>query len=242
VTYDAFAVGAFGLLGSGEFEPWAEEVDRWLLERARPGPVLILPTASAPEGDDVFDKWGRRGLHHYRRVGVDAEVVPLKTRSDAGRPELVARIGEAAMVFFSGGNPAYLARTLSGTPFWSAVVGGLGAGLAYGGCSAGVAALGERTTDTGSRAVSHAVLRPGLRLFRGTSFAPHWDAVERYRPGLRAFLVEAVGDHRLVAVDERTALVGDGTRWTVRGHGAVHVLERGAWTEHAAGEEMAFTG
>jgi cyanophycinase len=235
-------VAAFGLLGSGEFEPWTEEVDRWLLERARPGPVLILPTASAPEGDDVFDDWGRRGLQHYRRMGVDAQVVPLKTRADAIRPELVARIADAAVVFFSGGNPAYLARTLSGTPFWSAVVGGLEARVAYGGCSAGVAALGERTNDTASRVVSEDVLRPGLRVFRGTSFAPHWDAVERYRPGLRAFLVEALGDHRLVTVDERTALVGDGTRWTVLGHGAVHVLEHGAWREHAAGGELAFTG
>jgi cyanophycinase len=235
-------VAAFGLLGSGEFEPWAEEVDRWLLDRARPGPALILPTASAPEGDDVFDGWGRRGLQHYRRVGVDAQVVPLKTRADAVRPELVAQIADAAMVFFSGGNPAYLARTLSGTPFWSAVVAGLDARLAYAGCSAGVAALGDRTTDTGSRAVSEDVLRPGLRLFHRTSFAPHWDAVERYRPGLRTFLVEALGDHRLVAVDEKTAMVGDGRRWTVLGHGAVHVFEDGAWTRHAAGGGMAFTG
>ena len=35
---------SFALLGSGEFEPWNEEVDRWLLGRAdgRDGRVLIL--------------------------------------------------------------------------------------------------------------------------------------------------------------------------------------------------------
>lgn len=40
------------LLGPGEFEPWAVGVDRWVLARARTGDprVLILPTASAPEG------------------------------------------------------------------------------------------------------------------------------------------------------------------------------------------------
>ena len=39
---------SFGLLGSGEFEPWNDEVDRWLLDRATgDGSVLILPTACA---------------------------------------------------------------------------------------------------------------------------------------------------------------------------------------------------
>jgi hypothetical protein len=88
----------WALLGSGEFRPWAEEVDRWMLERARPGRVLILPTASAPEGHEVFDRWGRMGLEHYRRLGVEAEVVSLKDHEDAARPELAARLDTAAAV------------------------------------------------------------------------------------------------------------------------------------------------
>jgi hypothetical protein len=45
------------LLGSGEFDPWSEPVERWLLERSSnpDGPVLIFPTASAHEGDSTFD-------------------------------------------------------------------------------------------------------------------------------------------------------------------------------------------
>ena len=47
------------LMGSGEFEPWSEEVDRFSLSRADfgDGSVVILPTASAPEGDEVFNRW-----------------------------------------------------------------------------------------------------------------------------------------------------------------------------------------
>ena len=60
----------FALLGSGEFEPWTEEVDRWLLERTTgSGRVLILPTASAPEGDAIFNQWGDMGLEHYGSWG-----------------------------------------------------------------------------------------------------------------------------------------------------------------------------
>src|SRR5919198_3008099 len=84
----------FALLGSGEFEPWSEEVDRWMLARVanRDGAVLILPTASAPEGNGVFDRWADMGLDHFRRLEVPAEVLPVKTRADASRPDLVARL------------------------------------------------------------------------------------------------------------------------------------------------------
>ena len=133
------------LLGSGEFEPWTDEIDRGLLAESRVGDgrVLILPTASAPEGDEVFDRWGAAGLDHYASASIPAEVVPLKSREDAERSDVIARLDEASLVFFSGGNPAYLAATLIGTSFWSAVVERLGAGLAYAGCSAGAACLPE---------------------------------------------------------------------------------------------------
>jgi cyanophycinase len=229
----------FGLLGSGEFEPWAAEVDRLLLDRARPGCVLILPTASAPEGDHVFDGWGRKGLDHYGSQGIEAQVLPLKSHADASGPKLVAALDGAAMVFLSGGNPRFLADTLAGSAFWSAVQQHLDRGLAYAGCSAGMAALGELAPDTGFRTTGRDGLRPGLRLFPGTNFAPHWDTVETYRPGLRAVLVEALGHHRLVAVDERTALVGEADRWTVVGAGSVHVLAGGKWRHVPAGAPVA---
>ena len=132
---------AFGLLGSGEFEPWAAEVDRWLLDHARTGSgrVLVVPVASAPEGDDVFDGWARRGLAHYAALGVSAEVLPIKTREDADRRAFADAIEGASVVFFSGGNPAYVAAALRDTRFLEALLQAMDRGLAYGGCSAGVA-------------------------------------------------------------------------------------------------------
>ena len=44
---------------------------------------------------------------------------------------------------------------------------------------------------------------------------------------------------RLIGIDEDTAMVGDCTRWEVVGTGAVHVLERGSWVRHDAGESFA---
>jgi len=225
----------WALLGSAEFLPWAEEVDRWVLERARPGPVLILPTASAPEGDEVFDGWGRMGVEHYARLGVEAEVLPVKRREDAERADLASRLDDAAAVFLSGGNPGSLAAALAGTRFWTSLEANLNRGLAYGGCSAGIAALGERAAWR----LHRNSFWPGLGVFPGTNLAPHWDAVDAYIPGLAQALVANLGPpFRLVAVDELTAMVGDGRRWSVLGAGGVHVLEDGGWTDHGAGSSF----
>jgi cyanophycinase len=235
---EALRAHAFGFLGAGEFDPWSEPVDRWLVQRARngDGPVLILPTASAHEGEETFQMWANKGLEHYRTLGIPAEVVPIRTREDASKPELIARLDGASMVFFSGGNPARLAQVLSGTPFWTETVAALDDGLVYGGCSAGVAWLTETTFDSDSEDIN-AVWAPGLGYVRGTVFAPHWDTVDQWVPGATTFIAGSVKPgERLVALDEDTALVGDGRSWEVIGRSGIHVLEDGAWTSYRLGD------
>jgi len=234
------SAAVFALLGSGEFESWTTAVDDWLLERTSgDGRILILPTASAPEGAAVFDRWARMGLDHYEGRGLNAEVVPLKDRADASDPDVVGRLRGASVTFFSGGNPAYLAATLEGTPAWSAILEGVARGMAYAGCSAGVACLGEGAPDSSQRdpAASGGIMRPGLELFPGTYFMPHWDALNSYVPGLRELLRGAVPDgRRVVTIDENTAMVGDGNEWSVKGSGAVGVLHESAERTYAPEE------
>lgn len=227
----------FALLGSGEFLPWTTEVDDWMFEHATGEGVLILPTASAPEGDKVFDRWGRMGVDHFAAAGISAEVVPLKKRDDAMNRELAAQVENAAVVYFSGGNPAYLAATLADTPFWGAVLRGLDRGMAYAGCSAGIACLGEVAPDSTSNDPTSAHFwRVGPGLFPRMYFGPHWDALDVYVPGLRQTIIASVpGDSRLLAVDEDTAVVGDGREWRVIGAGKAAMLEAGEWSEYPSG-------
>ena len=231
---------AFALLGSGEFEPWSDEVDRWVLERSsRPeGPVLILPTASAPEGPGVFRRWSDMGMTHFDATGVRAEVVPLMTRADAARRDLVAKLDTAAAVYFSGGNPTYLVRTLAGTKFWKAVLEGLDRGLVYAGCSAGISCLGELAPDnTVEDPRSPDIWQAGLRVFPKVVFGPHWNMLDTYVPGLSHFMLAAVPpDCRLLGVDEHTAVVGDGATWSVIGLGHGRLMEDGQWRQWQAGE------
>ncbi len=226
------------LIGSGEFDPWSEPVERWLLERSRnpAGPVLILPTAAAHEGDESFDGWAAKGLEHYGAMGVPAEAVSLKTRDDAHREDIVSKLDGASMVFFSGGNPARLAEVVRDTPFWDGLRDSVEDGLAYAGCSAGVACLTEVTYDSDVQDFD-SVWAPGLGYLRNVLFGPHWDIVDSWIPGATDFIVGSVRPGQtFIGIDEDTAMVGNGRDWTVMGRSRVHLLRDGEWGRHRAGE------
>lgn len=233
--------GWFALLGSGEFEPWSRAVDAWMLDRVTgDGRVLVVPTASAPEGDDVFTGWATKGLQHFAAAGVRAELLDVRDRTDADDREIAARVTGASIIYFSGGNPAYLARVLHNSNLWRSITDGLDRGMGYIGCSAGIASLGRKAPDSRVSELAATMWTTGLALFPRTWFGPHWDALDNYNPGLTAFIRATVpeGD-LLVGVDEETALVGDGERWQVLGGSQVHIRDGGGeWLAYGEGSEF----
>ena len=227
----------WSLLGSGEFLPWSEPVDRRLVAEADgDGRVLILPTASAPEGKDVFERWGSLGLAHFSRLDIPAEVLDLRTREEAADPRLVARLDGASAVYFSGGNPAYLSATLAESDFLDSMLKQLDRGMAYAGCSAGVACLNELTFDSDTTDVEE-VFKPGLGLVPRAFFAPHWDIVDTWMPGATEFIVASVPeDSVFIGLDEDTAMMGRGSSWAVLGKSGIHVKKDDAWTTYRDGD------
>lgn len=212
-----------GLLGSGEFTPAAIEIDSAMLEGSRgSGKVLIAPTASAPEGDDVFKMWIAKGIDHYTSLGAEPVPLYLRRREDASDSAILTALEDASLIFFSGGNPGYLAMTLQGTEFWSVLVQHLGEGLAFGGCSAGSVALGSRAPDTSTQLEIFWV--DGLKLLPRLFIGAHWDRLDDYEQGLKSKILR----HRpegtsLMGIDELTGVIGDGQSWRVLGEGGVEV-------------------
>ena len=223
----------FLLMGSGEFEPWSNEIEAAALD-VRPGPVAVLPTASSAEGDDVFGRWGRMGLEHYAAAEIDARLVPVKTREDADREEIARELEGAAMVFFSGGKPQHLAETIHGTRLWDALLAALDAGTVYAGCSAGALIASQSREQRRERGVRTGWVY-GLGLVPHVSFGVHWDKV-KVIPGLRSVVMSRIPPGSwFVGLDERTAILGDGRRWRVYGVGEVTVRHAGGTEIHEAG-------
>jgi cyanophycinase len=224
----------FLLLGSGEFEPWAHDVESRVLASATgDGSVVVLPTASAPDGPAVFDRWARMGLDHYAEAGVTAETIPVKSHEDAAREDWARRAELASMIYFSGGKPQHLAGVLRGSPLLAAILRAMDGGAIWAGCSAGAMVV-SRAKD-GSRGSSYLF---GLGLVPHVSFGVHWDRAARI-PGLAWWMTARLPDDTwFVGIDERTAIVGDGETWEVFGRSGVEVRGPNGRARYAAGERF----
>lgn len=225
----------FLLLGAGEFLPWSPEAERYVLSDARPGPVAVVPTASAPEGDGVFDRWAEMGLAHYRELGVDARLVGLKTRDQAFSELVLEALEGASMYFFSGGSPLHLARVLDGTPALEVITLALAGGAVFAGCSAGAMVAGARVEN----ARGPEFWNVGLGLVANARFGVHWNRMPGLLPGVKEFAVS--GGRRaphFIGIDEDTAIAGDGSFWRVFGTGRVDVRGPAGRERYAAGDEF----
>ena len=193
-----------------------------------------MPTASAPDGDEVFDRWGTMGLGHFAELGVPADVLPIKTREDALRYDLADRARAASMVYCSGGKPQHAAKVLVDTPVWSAILEALGRGAVYAGCSAGamLASQSKIHRDGTTRGTGW---RFGLGLVPNVSFGVHWDRASKI-PGVTWFMSSGIPDGSwFVGIDERTAILGDGREWQVHGLGSVTVRRDGQTSTRSTG-------
>src|SRR5947209_12328914 len=91
-------------------------VDKSLVERLNETPrVAIVPTASAPDGGDVPERWAKMGVEHFAQLGVAVEPVMLLNHADADDNTIVSQLAAANFVYFSGGKPRYLLETLQET-------------------------------------------------------------------------------------------------------------------------------
>lgn len=217
----------YALVGSGEFLPVMEPVDRELLAGRAPR-AAVVPTAAALDGDERVRYWLDLGADHYRRIGATAVVVPALDRADCDDAAMAGRLADCGLVYLSGGNPGYLADTLRDTALWRAIVAADRAGAAIAGCSAGAMALTALApyVERGDRRFV-----AGLGLLPHVAVIPHFDRIGQWVPGIVDGYLTALtalpARVTLVGIDEDTALVGGPHRWTVRGRQGVHVFRAG---------------
>src|SRR5262245_49292654 len=216
--------GPVALVGSGEFLPAVADFDAGLLAatgRTRPR-VAILPTASWPDGTEVFHRWATQGSAHFSGLGAEVEPVLVRDRLDADDAVHAQAIGEADLVYLSGGKPAYLSAVLCGTAVGRALHEAHERGAVLAGCSAGAMILAARHWSTrGRRLFWPLSWHDGLGMVPGASVVPHYDAFPEAMAALLVF--QARRGDAVLGIDEDTAVVGRDGSWQVHGRSRVTV-------------------
>jgi cyanophycinase len=226
------STGTIALIGSGEYLPPIAPVDKRLLEHVSGEPfVVVLPTAAAPDGPGVPERWTRMGVAHFSQLGARVEPVMLLDREDAENPAIVEQIAQANFVYFSGGKPRYLLETLQGTAAWAAITKIYASGGVVAGCSAGAMVMGSAIFDFPR--FWHTL--PALGLAPGLVIIPHFDEIPK---AMLVGLNHTNKETTVVGVDGSTALVGREGRWTVYGSGGVTVFEEKKKVRYTEDQEV----
>lgn len=219
--------GLIALVGSGEYLPVMEEVDRHLLAslNVRTSRVVCLPTAAGQEGDESVDRWSRMGRAHFQKLGADVNALRIIDKASANDAQYVPLLENADLVYFSGGNPQYLYETMRDSRAWSALQKAWNSGAVYAGCSAGAMILGGEIPDfrlAGLRSIKAFGIVPARFIM------PHFDAIPAvWKPLLLLLRKRLRKGERMIGLGENTALVGMlGGEWRVMGIGRVHVFTR----------------
>lgn len=229
--------GPVALVGAGEFLPPMADFDLGLLAATgRPRPrVVILPTASWVDGEAVFRRWVEMGVEHFTSLGAEVEPVLVRDRSDADDVAHAQAIGEADLVYLSGGKPRYLRETLEASRVGRALWDASRAGTLLAGCSAGAMVLADRLWEFRRRRLPWPLRwRRGLGVVPSIAVIPHYDAWPE--PICALIALQAPRGSGVLGIDEQTAVVGRDGAWQVHGPGRVTLWRARRRERYRAGD------
>ena len=215
--------GLIALVGSGEYLPVIEDVDRYLLAylNVKTPRVVCIPTAAGQEGDESVNRWSRMGREHFQKLGADVQAIRITDKSSANDAQYESMLEGADLIYFSGGNPQYLFETMHGSRAWTAMQKAWNSGAVYAGCSAGAMILSKRIPS-----FRLAGTLEGFGIVPAKFIIPHFDAIPGiWKPLVCALKGQLKKGERMIGVDENTALVGQlGGEWKVMGKGKTHLF------------------
>lgn len=235
--------GLIALVGSGEYLPVMEAVDRYLLDslnlEGRAARVVCLPTAAGREGDQSIERWSRMGIEHFGKLGAEVTALKIIDRASADDERYESVLENADLIYFSGGDPGYLYETLKETCAWQAARRAWERGAVYAGCSAGAMILGNRMPS-----FRLAGTQAGFGLVPAEFIVPHFDAIPAiWKPVVFALQKQLRDGQLMLGVDEDTALVGSlQGEWRVMGEGKVQVFTRDRKSQYNNGDLVPLTG
>ena len=212
------------LIGSGEFTPALEPVDKFLLAHTPNPKVAILPTAAGLEPD--YQKWISDGIKHFKKLGINATGIHLLNRTHANNHELTNQLTKYNFVYFSGGDPGHLLDTLKGSLAWQIILNQYKKGATLAGSSAGAMVLGKMVWARVYDFINSGKIppwEPGLNLVP-FGVIPHYDAISKdFSPQQISQIKSSYPPKlKIIGIDENTAYIKISNTWKTLGEGTTH--------------------
>ena len=236
--------GSLALVGSGEYLPEMAELEKSLIQdglnHGKANKFIQIPTAAGRESKDRLEFWRELGARQASLIGTEQIFLPIFDRESANSHEYADLISDSALIYMSGGDPHFLAETLTGTPVWKAIIKNWHSGGSLAGCSAGAMVMSSEIPNF--RILKHGPT-PGLDVIGNIRVIPHFNKFSKWIPDAAAkVLLHAPQGSILLGVDEVTALVqrSGSDYWEVCGQANVHVLQGAPTEQLAAGRTIRF--
>ena len=236
--------GSIALVGSGEYLPAMAAFEKSLIDDAiahgKANKFVQIPTAAGRESKDRLEFWKELGARQADLIGAEQIFLPIFDRNSANSDQFADAISDSALVYMSGGDPHYLAQTLTGTPVWKAILKNWQSGGSLAGCSAGAMVLSSEIPNF--RFLKYGPT-PGLNVIGNIRVIPHFNKFFKWIPDAAAkVLMHAPEGSILLGVDEMTALVQRSGKdfWEVNGQAKVHVLQGAPAEQLFAGQLIKF--
>jgi cyanophycinase-like exopeptidase len=222
--------GPVALHGGGEFlagdEPFLAALLASAARRiadARPIRVVIVPTAAARGRPHLAAALGVAAIERVAKVeGLDvvAGAVAVIDAGSAADPGLAARLAEADLIHFPGGDPDLIPTIMLGSAAWTAIEAARARGALLVGASAGAMALAPWTWSVAGGLA-------GLGIVPGLIVVPHADrrtwaaALDRFGTWGPVELGGLGLGERTGVITEDVAPASGGISWRVVGPGEV---------------------
>jgi cyanophycinase len=215
------AHGSLVIVGGGQLDPAI--LARFLeLAGGVDAPIVVIPTAGGAEAYDQY--WD--GLRGLRAAGAtNLTVLHTTDRAVANSDAFVEPIRSARGVWFSGGRQWRIADSYLGTRTHEELWALLQRGGVIGGTSAGATIQGSYLArgDTRGNTIMMGDHEEGLGFLKHTAIDQH--LLRRNRQFDLLEIVRAHPELLGIGIDENTAIVVEGDRFTVMGAGYVAIYD-----------------
>ncbi len=222
--------GALIIIGGHEDKEGERTILREVARHLKGG-RLVLATVASHEPEGYFEAYQKA----FADLGVtDLVELYVRERAETRDEDKLRLFDGAAGIFFSGGDQLRISSQIGDTPIEQRIRDIHQRGGLIAGTSAGASVMSETMLVQGTSAESHKIgdlhMAPGLGLVRDAIIDQHF--AERGRFGRLLGAVAHNPRELGIGIDEDTAIVVEGGRFRVIGHGCVYVVD-GAGVTHS---------